>query len=250
MKIWIKFAAPIIILSCALAATAVLKQGSSPEKKNLVPAATLSQEAILGKLEKVSGKMRGKNGQFYFSGRMVMIDAIEGQSNVPFIFCSDGSSYYYCIGQTIFLNIDGAFVQVDRKAKKVFVSQVSEGYRPDLMDVSNIRKAIESKEYAFSAWEQGSRETIKLLNEDHLNCKEYTITYDTVGYNITRFYSRFADQDALPGDKNDKIIDITISEWKEVKAIQPFLSGIKKSYKEGNLSVIDKDIAHFQVINL
>lgn len=253
MKILINAGISILLLGSLIATAAVLTRPQTNTKKIRVEKTGLSDQKFLAKLDRVAERMLSKRNQFFFTGTMLLPDPGPEEDRgkkVVFLFCSNGNSYYYKIGDMIFINDSGHITQIDTKAKKIFIHSQTENYTPEIFDVSKIRSAISSGEYQISGSEDGAKETVTLLNENHATCKEYSITYDSASFDVLRFYTRLTDISRPEEDGHGKILEINVSSWRNSEQIEAFLPPLLEKIKQGDYSMIDRAAGTFQVVNL
>jgi len=134
--------------------------------------------------------------------------------NVPFVLCKKEGQFYYRLGTTETINGNGAYLYIDHKARRVMLSaqkQVADGN--GLSGLTAIAASLESENYKMNSMVKGDMQTISMINEYHVSCKEYAVTFNRRTLAVKRVYVRLSNSgDPLSKDK-EKVIDVRITQW-------------------------------------
>ncbi|MGN6638807.1 MAG: hypothetical protein ACTHJ8_07840, partial [Mucilaginibacter sp.] len=138
-------------------------------------------------------------------------DTSNNVHNLRFLFCRSGKNYYYRIGNTDIIYKDGLNLYVQHDQKKMMLSGQPISIKSPVSNLSTIEKGLGFEHYTLQSSIEGSRQTLSLINERHISCKEISVTRDTVSGKLTRIYARLTDFGS-PDDKHkDRIMDVAIT---------------------------------------
>lgn len=86
-----------------------------------------------------------------------------------------------------------------------------------------MRSALKSEQYQLSGEQKANIQTITLLNEHHISCKEYTLSYDIRNWRITHIHARLSNFEYPLRKDKEKILDVAISRWDTEANISQYL---------------------------
>ncbi len=141
-------------------------------------------------------------------------DTTNNVKNLEFLFSRSGSNYYYKLGNIDIIYHDGINVYVQHDQHKIVLSGQAINVKPPLDNIGIIEKGLQSEHYTLRHSSNGSRETLSLVNEHHISCKEIAVTLDTVSGKLTRLYTRTTDFGSPADQHKDRIMDVKITEIK------------------------------------
>jgi hypothetical protein len=135
-------------------------------------------------------------------------------THAAFLFSKKSDKFYYRLGATVSINQPGIYLYIDNQAKSIMVSpQKQVLFDTGLKGLADMGANIKSENYKIVSRVTGDDQTITLINEHHISCKEYAITFNRHNMRIKRLYMRLTNfNDPLRTD-NEKIVDVTISQW-------------------------------------
>jgi len=141
-------------------------------------------------------------------------DTANNMKNVGFIFSKAAGDFYYQLGTTETINAKGLYIFIDHKGQTIVLSsQKAINYDPQPTTLADLGKNMQSDGYKMSSNVNGSIQTISLNNEHNINCKQFSVSFDTAAMEITHLYARMTNLE-YPSEKDkEKIVDITLSAW-------------------------------------
>ena len=101
-----------------------------------------------------------------------------------------------------------------------------------------------------SAKKGGKFQTLCLLNEKHITCKEYDITYDTLTSKVSRIYTRLANFSDPMNVKKEKILDVYFNNWEETADINKYLAIDKVVTKVGSEIKLTDNYKKYELIRI
>jgi hypothetical protein len=187
----------------------------------------LPDKELLDKFGIMCKKIRDVKGNCTLAGVINIEDHANPAAkmeNVGFIFCKRGDDFYYQIGKTATINADGVYIFIDHGAKKIMLSQKKQVVYNALEGLGDIGANIKAEHYKLVSKIKGDEQTISLINEHHISCKQYSLTFGKRDMKIKSLYLRLSNpQDPLRTD-NEKIVNVRISEWDGSAELTKYLS--------------------------
>ncbi len=185
-------------------------------------------KVLLAKFQQLCKKMSEIKDSYTVAGTMNIIDHAnprDKMENVKFLFCKKGDQYYYLLGTTATINEDGIYLYIDNETKKILLSQQKKVvYDPGFKQFANLGANIKSENYRLVSKVTGDMETLSLINEHHISCKQYSISLKKNSMTIKRLYMRLTNfYEPLKTD-NEKVVDVSISEWDDAADISKYLT--------------------------
>jgi hypothetical protein len=142
-------------------------------------------------------------------------DTTNNVNNLKFLFSRSGSNYYYRVGDIEILYRDGLNLYVQHDQRKIALSNQAIVVKPPISNISIIEKDLQWEHYALENSHNGRLQTLSLINEHHISCKEIAVTLDTISGKLTRIFTRMTDFGS-PADKHkERIMDVRIEEIKD-----------------------------------
>ncbi|MGZ3890283.1 MAG: hypothetical protein ACXVI9_07245, partial [Mucilaginibacter sp.] len=157
-------------------------------------------------------------GNYTMAGILNMTDGADTAdriNHIAFAFCKAGQDFYYKMGHTEVVNEQGIYLFVDHDARKIIIGPhrgVQYG-EPGIKPFASLGAGLRSEEYHLTGTRSGALQTISLINERHITCKQYSLTLDTASNQIKSIYARLTNfNEPLRKDK-EKIIEVSLSEY-------------------------------------
>ncbi len=190
-----------------------------------------------------------KSDPLTYSGTVNVTDGADTAdhiNNMRFLYARIGNDYYLKNGDTETLNAQGVYLYIEHAQKRILISKQKDIPEAPLPDMSGIVDKMQSEHYNMQDKKTGSYETIALLNEHHITCKEYAITFDTLSqkmHSVTMRLSFFSDP---LNKKKDKVISMIVNRYENKADVNSFpdknkivekdddgwkLTGLYKGYK-------------------
>ena len=224
-----------------------------------VPIADTTREQVndaqlVGLFEKLCRQI-SFTGRNYTVGGTISIDdkaePAERMDHVVFLFCRQGDEFYYRLGKTVTVNAGGSYLYIDNGNKKIMLSQqkaVVDG--TGLSQLTNMAANIKLENYRISSKIAGPDQTISLINERHVSCKEYAVKFDRRNMKIKSLYIRLTDQ-ADPFNQNkEKIVKVSLSQWQPEANVNKYLTKdqVIVATKRGWKTV--GEFSNYQLVNM
>jgi len=213
-----KILGSLCILMLMIAAASGFAQSVEPEP----------DKALLARFEAVCKEIGNIKGSYTLGGVMSVDDKANAgnkMQNVQFLFCKQGDDFYYQLGTTATLNGQGVYLYINHQTKRVIVSQQKQTiYDMGFKQFSDMAANIASEHYKLVSKITGDEQTISLINEQHISCKQYSVSFNRHNMKIRRLYMRLSNPvDPLRTD-NEKIVDVSISKWDSTADLSKYLS--------------------------
>lgn len=209
--------------------------------------------ALLDTFRKVSALMDLQHLPSTYSGTLNITDkgdSTRSVSLVPFLFSCRGNDCYYRYGNTETLNAGGYYLYIDRDRKKVLVGAQKSVAVLGFGGIAELKMDMVNEHYQLSHSVTGKFKTIRFVNERHVACREYALSYDTAEMKIKRIYVRLTDPNALTDRKRGQIIDIHFTEWFTGADIGHFLNVKDVIEVAGDNITLQKKYSSYQVISI
>jgi hypothetical protein len=210
-------------------------------------------QVLVAKFEQVCRQFSNFKGNYTLAGIINISGVALPMKNIPFRFCKQGKEFYYLLGKTITLNESGCNLYIDRQSKSILVSRQKEiRYQENAMSqFGKLAEKISSENYTISNRITGSQQTISLVNEHHVSCKEYTVTFNKATLKISRLYMRLSSLDA-PGTTagRDKIVDVAVTEWSHTANLRSYLSVAKVAVLQNGNWIARNEFKNYHVVQM
>ncbi|WP_214073228.1 hypothetical protein [Mucilaginibacter sp. dw_454] len=185
-------------------------------------------KALLAKFELLCKKMRDIKGNYTLGGIIDINDKAnpaDRMNHVSFLFCKQADEFYYQLGKTVTLNEQGVYLCIDYGIKRIMFSrQKTVNYDTGLKQFADIGATIRSENYQLSSKITGDEQTISLINERHITCKQYALTFNRRNMKIKRLYMRLSNFNDPLRTGNEKIVDVSINTWDNTADVTRYLS--------------------------
>jgi hypothetical protein len=186
-------------------------------KQDTVKQAPDPDKALLSKFKMLIRKIGDVEGNYTLAGVINIVDHAnpkERMDNVKFLFCKHGDEFYYRLGTIATINEKGVYIYIDYQTKRIIVSDEKSVTREaGLKAFGDLGMNIKSENYRLESKIRGNEQTISLINEHHISCKQYTISFDKRTMAIKRLYMRLSDFNEPLRTDNEKVVDVSIAEW-------------------------------------
>lgn len=209
---------------------------------------------LLQKFEELGKKYDTLKTNYTIKGMMTCIDRPDTstqQKNVPFVVCKRGYSLYYKMGATETINEDGLYLYIDHNSRRILLSrQKTLTGGSGLQNLTRLSEKLKSEYYELSGSVKGKLQTLSFLNEHHISCKQYTISYDTSDNAIKHLYIRTTDFGDPLNKAKDKIMIMDISQWDDRALIRNFTVPGDVVKGEGDNRKTTRLFEKYELINL
>lgn len=200
---------------------------------------------LLGKYERLYKKYDTLKKNCTMGGTITITDHADTMANmdhVEFFFCKQGDDFYYKLGATETINAGGLYIFIDNLARTMLISaQKKVAYDQLPSGFANVAQSVSSEGYEMTGRLNGGLQTIALYNEHNMNCKQFSITYDTLQLQVKHMTARMTNIQAPLRHDNEKIVDISIMEWTSTADInQVYSKGDVVKQVAGNWQPVNK----------
>ena len=171
--------------------------------------------------------------------------------DVSFLFCKLGSQFYYRLGTTESINEQGMYLYIDHKSKSIMVSsQKKVNYDAGPLKAINVDGTLRSEHYRLTSRINGADRTISLVNEHHISCKQYSITFDKQTLKIKRLFMRLTDVRDPFNKNNDEVVDVHITQWDRTALIGKYLTKDKVIRMIRGKLIATENFRNYRVIKM
>ena len=209
---------------------------------------------LLERLERVSMKFKVSEKDFLYTGTFTAInkaDSSENIINAEYVVCRQGNNSYWRLGKREMLIYEGLSLEIDHQDKKILLKQyATQSTTTPEITFTNLREVLRSESYQLKSFKQGNLETLSLLNEQNLNCKEYSVSFDTLDLKIKRVYARLTNPHEPSRTDNEKVLDFRVGEWTEKADIEKYLYKRNIINKKGDDWALSKGYEDYEIIRL
>jgi hypothetical protein len=172
-----------------------------------------------------------------YKGVIDMTDGNDTSNNargLKFSFCRSGDDYYYQLGSNEIIHRDSLNLYIQHDQRKIVLSKRAIVIKPPTNDLALVEKDIRSESYLLKSTFNGTNQTLSLLNEHHITCKELSVTLDTASGRLERIYTRLTDFGSPVNKNRDRVmrVDITLIKDEVNMQLYPAVKDILK--KNGN----------------
>jgi hypothetical protein len=144
--------------------------------------------------EKLSNQIKDAKGDYTLGGTIDLIDPVNPVNdirNTEFLFCKRGNEFYYKLGTTETINAGALYIYIDHQTHHILVSPKKQVvYDASPLKPIDVGEALRSEHYQLRSSVKGEEQTISLVNEHHISCKQYSLTFTKEGLHIKRLYMR------------------------------------------------------------
>jgi hypothetical protein len=224
----------------ALAVKFVKRNQQMAVKKTVHPLVKLKQlvydPALLRKFEKLAGEFDFNKTLCTYAGVINIEDGKDSTNSVrglEFLFSKVNKDFYYRLGKTETIHQNGLNVFIQHEQDKVVLSNPNVVMKSPVNNVQLLQKNLRSEGYELHTSVSGNNRTLSLINDTHITCKEFSVSYDTVSDKLVRIYTRLSDFGDPLNKKKDRVIEINISTLQDKASLgrYPLLNDVL--YKAG-----------------
>ncbi|WP_413667266.1 hypothetical protein ACEN9X_22525 [Mucilaginibacter sp. Mucisp86] len=214
------------ILCILLYKQPVAAAGLHPVFADTVGKSREADAALVNKFREVCKGFGSIKNDYTLAGVINIKDPAVKPESVKFTFCKQRDEFYYLLGKTITLNGKGSYVVIDNQAHSILLSaQKKIEYGADnLKQLTAMADNIRSENYQVTSTIKGQEQTISLVNEHHISCKQYTVTFNRSTLKVSHLYMRLSDFSAPLKKEKDKIVDVAITQWARTADLQKYLT--------------------------
>jgi hypothetical protein len=172
---------------------------------------------LLKKFNTLSDHMNSGAHACTYSGVMNIEDGSDTANTIKsldFLFCRNGRNCYYKYGNTETINEDDTYLCIDHQLKKILWGKQKDIDAPMVPDLKNLTQDLKGENYSLTCRNEGENQTLTFLNEKHLTCKEYAVSFDTTSLTVNRIYVRLTDIKDPMNHAKEKKVDIHFNSWK------------------------------------
>lgn len=229
-----------------------LCQGNAPGKT--VTKSGIPDKALLAKFRLVCRQLDDFKGN-YTMGGIITVDnkSAPGQkiTKTDFLFCKNGEEFFYKMGRTITLNEQGVYLCMDLAAKTITLSpQKKVVYDARLKQFADVGNTIQSENYEMKNSVRGNEQTISLINEHHITCKQYAISFDKRTLRIRRLYVRLTNPQDPSRTDNEEIVDVSINRWDHKADLSEFHTASNIIKNVNGRWVVKSEYKNYRLINM
>lgn len=210
-------------------------------------------KAVLQKFEAVCQTFNMQKKVFTCSGVINVIDGADSSKSIKdlvFTMCKNGSDCFYQFGHTEILNARGMYICIENDQKRVIVTTQKSFIDAPLPDISQMSKVLSEDFYNLTDTVGGKNETIAFVNERHITCKEYAISFDTLNKKVNRVYARLTNIKSPERKDKEKVIDITVDQCSDTADVDKYLDRYTAIRKTGNSIKLTGKYVGYELINL
>jgi hypothetical protein len=208
---------------------------------------------LLKKFADISKAFNVQKDVVTYSGVVNVNDGADSTNNVKalnFYYSRNGSNYYYKNGSTETLNAQGLYIYIEHDRKRILIAKQKEVQTAPLPDMTNVPDKLRSERYRLVDKMNGGYETIALLNEHHITCKEYAITFDTLHHQLNTVITRLSCFADPLNKKKDKVISMTINQYESRADAANFPDKSNTVLKDGDGWKLTAKYSNYELISL
>ncbi|PWV56694.1 hypothetical protein [Chitinophaga sp. S165] len=129
-----------------------------------------------------------------------------------FTYTRQGKEGYYRIGDNEVAALNDAYIVVANDVKKIFISPVKSLPNPVKLPATDEVGLLGNEGYTISRKTSDGLTEIALLNNKHISCREYRLSYDSTG-RIYQVNMRLSEPSDMVDLQKDKLINVTVTSW-------------------------------------
>lgn len=200
-----------------------VKQETVTAEKAVQKNISKEQKAIL---KEMTGVLHGMDTltALTITGTVNVNDQADSTNNMSatFTYTRQGREGYYRIGDNEMASLKEAYIVVANDAKKIFISPARSLANPVKLPVTDEVGLLEKEGYAISRKVSEGVTEIALLNNKHISCREYRLSYDSAGQ-IRQVKMRLSEPSAMADLEKDKLINVAVNGWSSVSSRKDLL---------------------------
>jgi hypothetical protein len=148
-----------------------------------------------------------------FSGILDITDGRDSINNVhalPLLVSTGGNKRYFRIGSTETILQQGMCIVIENDQKRVIVTRQTTPQTNILDNLQLLKSGLRTDRFVMVTKRMDNERVISFVNDHHINCKEFSVTYDTTTNKLTRLYARLTDIEDPLNKKKDRVMDLHI----------------------------------------
>jgi hypothetical protein len=173
--------------------------------------------------------------------------------HVNFLLSKHENEFYYKLGNTQTLNAKGVYLYIDNAGSTILA-----GHQKPLVENNGFQQLLsgemtrnlQSEHYELLSSRQGADQTISMLNEHHISCKQYALTIDTTSLRIKKIFIRYTNFNAPLRTDNEKIVTVIVNQWTNSGAPDKYLLAKDVVYKDHDKYKARGKYLKYQTVNL
>lgn len=208
---------------------------------------------LLKKFADISRAFNVQKDVVTYSGVLSINDGADSTGNIKalnFYYSRNGNNYYYKNGSTETLNAQGIYLYIEHDHKRVLIAKQKEVPTAPLPDMSNVTDKLQSERYRLVDKKNGGYETIALINEHHISCKEYAITFDTLHHQLNTVVTRLSCFADPLNKKKDRVISMKMNLYESKSDAGNFPDKSNTILKDGNSWKLTAKYSNYELISL
>jgi hypothetical protein len=234
-----------LLLLLPLLIAGPLSPAAATGRPDTSAAVKAGETALLRKFELLAKQMDPSIKKSTLAGTIRIADLpVKAKSDVavPFVFSKQDGSFYYRLGATETMNAGGVYLNVDHQSHQIVVSGQKAVYSDAGMQTfADLASRMKNEDYKISSRVAGNMQTISFINENHISCKEYAITFDKRSMDIKHIFIRLTDPNDPLNSKAGKMVDMRVSAWSRQSQLSSYLTvGQVVRKVKGNWKATDK----------
>jgi hypothetical protein len=216
--------------------------------------ATAAETALLRKFALLAKQMDPSIKTSTLAGTIRIADLplkTKNEAPLPIVFSKQDGAFYYRLGDQETINEGGVYLQVDNQAHLVAVSEQKAVYNTDQMKTfADLAGHMKDEDYKISTKYAGNMQTISFVNENHVSCKEYTITFNKATLAVRRIFMRLTDPGDPLNSKAGKIVDLHVDVWSRQSRLSSYLSPGQVVHKVKGVWKLTDSYKNYRLIKL
>ena len=182
----------------------------------------------LGVFKKLCDRIRDTKGDYTLGGIINIKNPTNPTlelKNVSFLFCKSGSRFYYKLGTAEMINNEGVYLYIDHDRRNIMLSPQKEvAYDQTPLNMPDVSTMMKTEHYRVSSSDKGNERTITLLNEHHVSCKQYSLTFDKDNLRLRRLFMRLTDLRNPDNSSTEEVVDVQITQWNRTADLSKYLN--------------------------
>ncbi|WP_207428885.1 hypothetical protein [Pedobacter sp. SYSU D00535] len=229
-KSYLAIALSCITLACVAISAEVFKSEKGEARLPKKAGRSLKSETdeqLLSKMERVCSMLDINRPECFVEGSVSSYtqgNTLDVEGTLPYIYSKRGNDFYYKLGQTETINAKGLYIYIDPDAKKVLLSDQKVLTDSSPNAIHELFKQILEDRFAVRTKFEGDNQVITLLNEMHLSCKEYSVSFDTLSLKPNRVFCRMPNSNAAGSTGGDLVLDMRLQTVSSISQIEKFVS--------------------------
>jgi hypothetical protein len=152
--------------------------------------------ALVKKFVQVLASVDFSKSNCHYSGVIRLTDGKDTASSIPYLkfrFLKRDSLIDYVFGNAEIINDGKLNILLDNDTHKIVVSSQKFNGNPPFTGVGKVISSLRSEHYSITQQGFAHLKKISIVNENHLACKEISLTYDPVDMQMKSIYTRTPD---------------------------------------------------------